>query len=135
MRDSGVVRSLVVKGYRDLLVWQRAMDLVVQVYRLSDTLPRDEKYRLVQRRGGARTRPSRRLPAPPVHCERLVDGNGNAGDDCGTHGLRVERIGGSRIGPSRRRRANARWAGTRPDAASPFNPDTRHLTPDTYVSP
>jgi len=39
---------VVVNGYRDLLVWQRAMDLVVQVYRLSDTLPRDEKYGLVQ---------------------------------------------------------------------------------------
>lgn len=48
MPDSGTARSLVVKGYRDLLVWQRAMDLVVEVYRLSDTLPRDEKYGLVQ---------------------------------------------------------------------------------------
>ncbi len=48
MRHSGAVRSVVVNGYRDLLVWQRAMDLVVQVYRLSDTLPRDEKYGLVQ---------------------------------------------------------------------------------------
>jgi len=48
MRDSGTARPLVVKGYRDLLVWQRAMDLVVEVYRLSDTLPRDEKYGLVQ---------------------------------------------------------------------------------------
>jgi four helix bundle protein len=48
MRDSRAVRSLVVNGYRDLLVWQRAMDLVVEVYRLSDTLPRDEKYGLVQ---------------------------------------------------------------------------------------
>ena len=48
MRHSGAVRSVVVNGYRDLLVWQRAMDLVVQVYRLSDTLPRNEKYGLVQ---------------------------------------------------------------------------------------
>ena len=48
MPDSGTARSLVVKGYRDLLVWQRAMDLVVEVYRLSDTLPRDERYGLVQ---------------------------------------------------------------------------------------
>ena len=48
MPDLGTARSLVVKGYRDLLVWQRAMDLVVEVYRLSDTFPRDERYGLVQ---------------------------------------------------------------------------------------
>jgi hypothetical protein len=28
-----------VHGYRDLLVWQRAMDLVVEVYRLAETAP------------------------------------------------------------------------------------------------
>jgi four helix bundle protein len=37
-----------VNGYRDLLVWQRAMDLVVEVYRLAETFPRDERYGLVQ---------------------------------------------------------------------------------------
>ena len=37
-----------VYGYRDLLVWQRAMDLVVEAYRLTAAFPRHEKYGLVQ---------------------------------------------------------------------------------------
>jgi four helix bundle protein len=40
--------SRVIKGYRDLLVWRRAMDLVTATYRLTASLPRDEKYGLVQ---------------------------------------------------------------------------------------
>jgi four helix bundle protein len=35
-----------VKHYRDLQVWQKAMDLVVQVYRLTRALPTQEKYGL-----------------------------------------------------------------------------------------
>ena len=35
-----------VKGYRDLIVWQRAMDLVVDVYRLTSCFPREELYGL-----------------------------------------------------------------------------------------
>jgi four helix bundle protein len=38
----------VVKFYRDLVVWQQAMDLVVEAYRISALFPRDEKYGLVQ---------------------------------------------------------------------------------------
>jgi four helix bundle protein len=38
---------LSVTSYRDLTVWQRAMDLVVETYRLSKLLPRDETYGLV----------------------------------------------------------------------------------------
>ena len=38
----------VVNGYRDLLVWGRAMDLVVETYRLTEAFPREEKYGLVQ---------------------------------------------------------------------------------------
>lgn len=34
------------KSYRDLLVWQRAIELVVLVYRLSAEFPRDEIYGL-----------------------------------------------------------------------------------------
>src|SRR6266498_82403 len=37
-----------IKGHRDLLVWQRAMDLVIEVYRLSKGFPADERYALVQ---------------------------------------------------------------------------------------
>lgn len=35
-----------VRTYRDLLVWQRAMDLVVSSYRLARRLPKDELYGL-----------------------------------------------------------------------------------------
>jgi len=41
-------RARVVRGYRDLVVWQRAMDLVTATYRLTASFPRDEKYGLVQ---------------------------------------------------------------------------------------
>ncbi|HEX8471165.1 MAG TPA: four helix bundle protein, partial [Brevundimonas sp.] len=33
-----------VRSYRDLLVWQRAMDVAVAVYDLSRTWPRDELF-------------------------------------------------------------------------------------------
>jgi four helix bundle protein len=36
----------VVKSYKDLLVWQKAMDLVVESYRISERLPRTETYGL-----------------------------------------------------------------------------------------
>ncbi len=36
-----------VRGYRDLLVWQEAMDLVVTVYRMTATFPKEERYALV----------------------------------------------------------------------------------------
>lgn len=34
-------------SHRDLIVWQKAMDLVVEVYRLSQAFPKTETYRLV----------------------------------------------------------------------------------------
>ena len=34
------------KTYRDLEVWQRAMDLVVELYRLTRTFPSEEKFGL-----------------------------------------------------------------------------------------
>lgn len=37
---------LVVKHYKDLIVWQKAMDLTVEVYRLVKLLPREETYAL-----------------------------------------------------------------------------------------
>ena len=36
-----------IRGYRDLLVWQRAMDLVESVYNASMRFPADERYGLV----------------------------------------------------------------------------------------
>ena len=37
---------MALKTYRDLELWQRAMDLVVDVYRLAATLPAEEKFGL-----------------------------------------------------------------------------------------
>jgi four helix bundle protein len=34
-------------NYRDLIFWQRAMELVLEVYRCTKTFPREEKYGLV----------------------------------------------------------------------------------------
>jgi len=36
-----------VKSYRDLLVWQKAMDLVVECYKVTSLLPKTETYGLV----------------------------------------------------------------------------------------
>ncbi len=35
-----------VHSHRDLVVWQKAMDLVVEVYRLAESFPATELYRL-----------------------------------------------------------------------------------------
>jgi hypothetical protein len=39
-------RPPVVKSYRDLEVWQKAMDLVVESYRITGLLPKRETYGL-----------------------------------------------------------------------------------------
>lgn len=36
-----------IKSYRDLLVWQKAMDLVADCYRYVDALPKNETYGLI----------------------------------------------------------------------------------------
>ena len=38
----------IVKGYSDLFVWERAMDLVAEAYRLTEAFPAQEKYGLAQ---------------------------------------------------------------------------------------
>ena len=35
-----------VKSYRDLIVWQKAMELVVKVYEITEDFPREEAYGL-----------------------------------------------------------------------------------------
>ncbi|MBU2504267.1 MAG: four helix bundle protein [Candidatus Omnitrophica bacterium] len=35
------------KTYRDLLVWQKSMNLVTAVYQITKILPKDEKYGLI----------------------------------------------------------------------------------------
>lgn len=36
------------QSYRDLIVWQKGMDLVVEIYKLSAKLPRTERFGLIQ---------------------------------------------------------------------------------------
>ncbi|MBI5288794.1 MAG: four helix bundle protein [Chloroflexi bacterium] len=36
-----------VSSHRDLIVWNKAMDLAVEVYRLTSSFPTSERYRLV----------------------------------------------------------------------------------------
>jgi four helix bundle protein len=36
-----------IRSYRDLLVWQKAMDLVVRSYQLTDLLPASERFGLI----------------------------------------------------------------------------------------
>ena len=36
-----------IQSHRDLIVWQKAMDLSVLIYRLASKFPKDETYRLV----------------------------------------------------------------------------------------
>jgi four helix bundle protein len=36
----------ITQSFRDLMVWQRAMDLVEEIYRLTATFPRDERFGL-----------------------------------------------------------------------------------------
>jgi four helix bundle protein len=38
---------MTVKQYRDLIAWQKAMDLVEQVYKITKEFPKDEMYGLV----------------------------------------------------------------------------------------
>ena len=43
------------KTYRDLIVWQKAMDLVVEKYKLAKKLPRDERFGLTAQMRDAST--------------------------------------------------------------------------------
>ncbi len=36
-----------VKHYKELIVWKKAMDLVTEIYRLTDAFPENEKFGLV----------------------------------------------------------------------------------------
>jgi four helix bundle protein len=48
-----------IESFRDRIVWQRAMDLAVEIYRLARLLLRDETYRLVNQM----TRAAASIPA------------------------------------------------------------------------
>lgn len=42
-----MVSGEAIRSHRDLIVWQKAMDLLEMVYRLCDRFPKAEMYRLV----------------------------------------------------------------------------------------
>ncbi len=48
-----------IRSYRDLVVWQKSMDLVVEVYTLTGRFPPDERFRLVSQM----TRAAASIPA------------------------------------------------------------------------
>jgi four helix bundle protein len=39
-------QSVTVHSYKDLIVWQKSLDLVLEIYRLTENFPTDEKYGL-----------------------------------------------------------------------------------------
>jgi len=81
------------------VVWQKAMELTVQVYRLSSFFPPTETYRLTAQvtraaasvpaniAEGHFTRNKERLCSVLVHRKRLINGNGNVLDVGGSFGL------------------------------------------------
>lgn len=41
------MENRITKSYRDLVVWQKAMELVIAVYQLTEQFPKSEQYGLV----------------------------------------------------------------------------------------
>ncbi len=42
-----VSQDIVIKSHRDLIVWQKAMDLTVRIYHLTKSFPKEETYGLI----------------------------------------------------------------------------------------
>src|SRR6266481_6689078 len=92
-------------GYRDLVVWQRAMDLVVEVYRFKKALPRDEMFGLAsQMRRAAVFRPqqycrgqgtsfTKGIAPVSLSRERIVAGTANSDHGSGSTRLHKPRRG------------------------------------------
>jgi four helix bundle protein len=74
---------MIIRNYRDLVAWQRAMDLVAEVYRVTQSFPKDEVYALTaQMRRAAVSVPSniaegqgRGNPKELVHFSRIAHGS------------------------------------------------------------
>jgi 23S rRNA-intervening sequence protein len=54
------------QSYRELIAWQKAMDLVTEIYRATATFPRDEQYgdQPIATRCGFSSQQHRRGPSP-----------------------------------------------------------------------
>ncbi|HWP36687.1 MAG TPA: four helix bundle protein [Gemmatimonadales bacterium] len=135
---------MTVRSYRDLRVWQRAMDLVVLCYEASKKVPHDERYGLVsQLRRAAVSVPSN---VAEGHCREhlgeylhhLSIANGSL-MELETGFLITQRLGYLPDETVREVFSNTREVGRmlatliRKLKAKPRppTPDTRHLTPDT----
>ena len=46
MKRKGENISMIVKSYKELIVWQKSMDLVREIYMLTERFPKDELYGL-----------------------------------------------------------------------------------------
>ncbi len=64
---------MAIRNYRDLLAWQRAMDLAEAVYRATAQFPADERFVLVpQLRKAAISVPSNIAEGHGVHSDRVL---------------------------------------------------------------
>jgi four helix bundle protein len=105
--DEKAEQAMALKTYRELEVWQRAMDLVVEVYRLSAEFSVSREVWMtsqIQRaavsvpaniaEGYGRSHRGDYL-TPLVRCSRVARGTGNTLGDCGQAGFldREERNG------------------------------------------
>jgi four helix bundle protein len=70
-----------IRGYRDLVVWREAMDLVVEVYRLSERLPDRERC-------GLTSQVQRAMVSVPAN---IAEGHGRSGTREYLHHLSVAR--------------------------------------------
>ena len=70
-----------VQSYRDLIVWNRAMDLVVEVYRVSALFPASERWRLTDQI-------SRAVVSVPAN---IAEGQGRATSKDFAHFLAIAR--------------------------------------------
>ena len=57
-----------IQSHRDLVVWQKAMDMSVQVYKLTESFPKTETYRLISQI----TRSAVSVPAQAGACRQRL---------------------------------------------------------------
>jgi 23S rRNA-intervening sequence protein len=83
-----------IRSFRDLRVWEAAMDLVEKVYRLTQAFPRQEIYGLTrpdttgggfgsfEYSGRSYEGTSQGVSASPVNCPSVFSRDGNSDGDC-----------------------------------------------------
>lgn len=70
-----------IAGFKKLLIWQKAMNLTVEIYKLTDKLPAEEKYGLISQM----RRSSVSIPS------NIAEGYGRYSDPELSHFLRIAR--------------------------------------------